>query len=166
MIFTSLSWGLSICVYAVRCTCYPHFHLFITALLNVEPNHVKSFPNIFVIQEWTAYLTLAYEPLYLDSIGQRKWYVLLNAVLSWQNPCVNKMVIVTWFNVYRTTKIYRTQMFIFLTNLDLYALHWLRKGGSKGINLLWKLYWLFVKNCFFFWIWYVYLYDSYVFCLC
>lgn len=33
----------------------------------------------------------------------------------------NKMVVVVWFNDYRTTKIYKTQMFKFLQNFDLYA---------------------------------------------
>lgn len=38
----------------------------------------------------------------------------------------NKMVIVTWFNDYRTTKIYRTQLFKFLINYDEFS----KKFGS------------------------------------
>lgn len=43
----------------------------------------------------------------------------------------SKMVIVVWFNDYRTTKIYRTQLFKFLQNFDLYAQNFDNTVGLK-----------------------------------
>lgn len=43
----------------------------------------------------------------------------------------SKMVIVVWFNDYRTTKIYRTQVFKFLTHFDTFAKSFDRVVGLK-----------------------------------
>lgn len=52
----------------------------------------------------------------------------------------NRMVIVVWLNDYRTTKIYRTQIFKFLTNFDTYAKNFdktvgLKKAAQEGLML-------------------------------
>lgn len=52
----------------------------------------------------------------------------------------NKMVTVVWFNDYRTTKIYRTQIFKYLLNFDTYAKNFdrvvgLEKAAKEGLIL-------------------------------